>query len=153
MEENKGGEETQQTTYITDEHINKIYKPERQEEIHRNMWRRIFEEEEEEEEDIDSDEGDEEKRNTQQNVYIHLNNNLNRITPTQQMDLTRLNNNQLDRKIFIKDIKHIIKSIKNTAPGRSNINKITLKNLPEIALEGLKNIYNATLSAGYYPDA
>lgn len=139
------GETEPQPKYILNEYNNKIYQVEEQEAIHRQIWQNVFGEEE-----IDS--GDEEEENNQQHIYNYLNNNLHRITPTQCIDLNNLNNNIMDQEITTEEIIQTIKKSKNTAPGHSTINKTILSNLPPKAIDSLRNIYNASISAGYFPD-
>ena len=42
--------------------------------------------------------------------------------------------------------------MKKTCPGQSGINKTIMKKLPAVAIEKLRGIYNAALTAGYFPD-
>ena len=68
-------------------------------------------------------------------------------------DLTRLTgNNEIDTLITINEIKNTIKSIKSISPGESPINKPVLNHLPDKALKILQNIFNHSLSMGYFPN-
>lgn len=42
--------------------------------------------------------------------------------------------------------------MRKTCPGSSGFNKTILQQLPQRAIQNLTNIYNATISAGYFPD-
>ena len=59
--------------------------------------------------------------------------------------------NYLTRPVTTTDINIIINQFENKAPGKSGINKIMLIKLPEIAINNLKDILNATISFGYFP--
>ena len=51
-----------------------------------------------------------------------------------------------------EEIKLIIKEFKNRkAPGISGINKVMVMNLPDVAIDRLKEILNFTMSMGYFP--
>ena len=56
------------------------------------------------------------------------------------------------RKITIYEVKQIIKESKNNSPGESGYKKELLINVPDSAIEYLIDIFNAALSAGYFPD-
>ena len=124
---------------------NDIYSPEKKELVFRNIWRNIFHINEDENRNFDD------HNNTRVNNYINL--NLNQSNPFPNADLTRLNNNNyLARPISLAEIESIIKQLKNNAPGNSFISKLILTKLPNEAIESLANIYNLTLSLGYYPE-
>lgn len=58
------------------------------------------------------------------------------------------------RPITRNDILTTIQSFKNKkAPGQSKINKKILVKVPLNMIDALKNIYNAAVSAGYFPKA
>ena len=68
------------------------------------------------------------------------------------MDLQRLSvDHQLTRKIELPELRTAINMTKNTAPGKSQINKKQICMLPEKGIILLLNIYNAMLSTGYFP--
>ncbi len=60
--------------------------------------------------------------------------------------------NGIDTAITDAEIRYIIKSFENNTPGESRINKLILKNTPDIGINKLKNIFNHALSMGYFPD-
>ena len=134
---------TQHTHYILHNNT-KIYNTHQQERIHRNIWREVFNEEEEE---SDLDEENSER------VREFLQTNIQRTYPNHQADPTKFNNeNPLTSRINVNEIKGIIKAMKKSCPGESGINKTILKNLPESSLVKLKDIFDSTISAGYFPD-
>ena len=139
---NLTGQTTPDPHYILNENNIKKYKPEEKEQIHRNIWERVFKEEEDEE-------GEQENHN---NIRAFLNENIHRIHPYNNADTSRLNSTNLDKKINIEEIEYYIKKSKKTCPGSSGINKTILTNLPNKALISLANIFNAALSSGYFPD-
>lgn len=110
---------------------------------HRNHWEPIFQEA-----DVDLN-----NNNHENIVREFLNDNLDRITPFPTADPARLDSNSpFTCPITEEEISDIIKSMKKTCPGDSGFNKTILMNLPNISKYILKNIFNATISAGYFPD-
>ena len=101
--------------------------------------KKVFEEESSDTDDEDDEVGD------RHYIYTYLN-NLHRLTPYNNIDISRLNSTLLDKEITIEDTLNIIKHIKNTAPGNSGINKVILSTLPKKAIQALTKILNATLS-------
>ncbi len=70
-----------------------------------------------------------------------------------QSDLSRLNNqNHHVGEIDKEEIKRHIKRFKNKAPDFSKINKLILENITDKALNQLQNLFNASYSAGYFPN-
>ena len=81
--------------------------------------------------------------------FIH--NNHHRTVPFDTADLNRLNaQNYLTRPITATNIKDTIREFKNKAPGKSGVTKQVLSNLPETAINKIKDIYNLALSMGYF---
>lgn len=135
------GNSYQDTHYLKDTNNIKVYTDEGKEQVHREHWEQVFIDDDEEE--VDNDEI----------VYDYLRNNINRITPFEHSNLLRLGTSTIDRTIEIDEVKEIIHKLKRTSPGGSGINKIILNKLPDMAINRLTDIYNNTLSAGYFPDA
>ena len=90
--------------------------------------------------------------NTTEQVREHLQRNLHRTIPYDNTDLSRLDTDVTDSLITAEEVKNIINKLKKTSPGKSGINKKILTHLPDNAIKRLTNIYNNTLSAGYFPD-
>ena len=133
------GNSTAEPQYIKNTNNIKIYSNEGKEEIHRKYWEKVFDVE------IEDD-------NTTEKVLEHLQHNLHRTTPYDNTDQSRLNTGNTDTVITEDEVKNIIKKLKKTSPGKSGINKVILTHLPDNAITRLTNIYNNTLSAGYFPD-
>lgn len=120
----------------------KVYENHEKEQMHREYWKRIFEENEEE--------GDDE---TNTSVSHYLEQHIHRTYPHELSDITRLSDDDfLIKPISNEDIINTIKKMKNTCPGISGINKTILRQLPIESISTLKHIFNASLSAGYFPD-
>ena len=85
------------------------------------------------------------KRNT--DSYLQLRNE--DILPYDNADLTRLN--QDFPPVTEDEVKHLILHTKQKAAGESGITAKHLKNLPTAAISSLTNIFNLTLSCGYFP--
>lgn len=89
--------------------------------------------------------------------YRHVMETLNiqqeRITPFTNADITRLSGNTIiNCRISIFGVTHSIKKTKSTCPENSKINKTILSKIPAGVVNQLTITYNATLSAGYFPD-
>lgn len=137
------GQSTPTTHYLLDSTNTRHYTPQQQEELHREIWQEVFRD------DVEDDGEDE----TITTVKEFLDANRERITPHHTSDLSRLNGeNPLTDRITTEEINFIIKRLRKTCPGQSGINKTILSHLPLCAIERLAEIYNSTLSAGYFPD-
>ena len=135
------GNNTPHTHYLTDTNNTKHYIPEDQESLHRDTWSRIYQEDE----DIQNE--------TTHRVAQYIRQNIHRTTPQNNADASRLNSDPiLTPPIAREEIKNIIKHMRKTCPGSSGFNKTILQKLPQKAIQNLANIYNATTSAGYFPD-
>lgn len=140
---NLTGETIPTTHYLLDANNRKHYTPQEQEILHREVWQEVFGDdvEEDEENEIDT------------TVRNFLEENVDRITPYHSSDLTRLNSdNPLTEIITDGEVHQIIKQLRKTCPGQSGINKTILSHLPRNAISRLSQLYNSTLSAGYFPD-
>lgn len=128
--------------YIRNKHNNKVYTDREKEEVHREYWQEIFSGEEDGEED-----------HMENEIVLHnIRNNTHRTIPYNNSDITRLNTQHTDTTITTEELKNIIKQLKRTSPGRSGINKTILTHLPDTAIIRLTEIFNSTISAGYFPD-
>lgn len=72
--------------------------------------------------------------------------------PYENSDPDRLNNADISRPITEQELKKSLSKTKNTAPGPSKIRKVHIQKLPENAKLLLLDIFNASLSMGYFPD-
>ena len=87
------------------------------------------------------------------NVLNYLRQNGNRLTPHQAADPARLTGaTAMDCLISSEELRAAVRGSKATAPGHSAINKTILSHLPDQAMGRLRDILNAALSAGYFPD-
>lgn len=144
------GESEPEPHYILNGNNKKLYTPISQEIEHRKIWEKVFgDETSDTESDSNTEDDNDENR---PDVHAFLRDNSYRITPFNTADYSRLNTTPLDQEITPEDVNHTIKQSKNTAPGYSNINKIILNKLPTKAIQSLTNIFNASLSSGYFPD-
>lgn len=132
--------------YLTAPDNSKVYTDPEKELIHREHWKNVFTEN-------DNDDDPDEDEETTTTVRQFLTDNLHRQSPYPNSDLSRLeDNNFLSTPITNADVTRVINRMKKTCPGQSGINKTILKQLPKIAISKLTNIFNASLSAGYFPD-
>lgn len=140
---NLSGGSSPSPLYLIGPNNTRKYNEEEQEELHRDVWEDIFVEDEEEDDNINYE-----------HVREDLRHNADRTTPYHTADDNRLNNieDPMTEEVTTEEIKFLIKKMKKTCPGSSGINKTILKNLPDAALKRLVQIYNATISAGYFPD-
>lgn len=85
-------------------------------------------------------------------IEEYLDNNTEICSTFDTSDITRLQGDQhTSILITINEIQATIRTFTNDPPGETNINKSTLKNLPESALLKLQWLFNHTLSMGYFP--
>ena len=85
-------------------------------------------------------------------VTAWLDQHNHRTTPHHTVDSGRLSpNHPLSMKIDAAELRTAINKTKNTSPGKSKIDKKQISMLPENGLHFLLTIYNAMLSAGYFP--
>ena len=111
--------------------------------LYNKTWKNVFRISPEE--NINFDQQNEDR------VENFIRNNKQRIEPYHTADLNRLEaDNYLTRPITSKNITDIIKEFKNKAPGKSEINKQILANMPTIAIDRLKQILNLAISMGYF---
>lgn len=134
------GSNTLTDTYLSDQNGQRHYTDIGKETIHTSIWENVFQAEEDG--DVDNDE-----------VLDFLRVNLERTTPYGSADPARLTGaSTMDCRISTQELVRAIRKSKNTCPGSSGINKTILSHLPECALGRLRAIFDAALSAGYFPD-
>ena len=137
------GHHTPDPHYIFNANNEKCYTNIEMEGVHREIWQTILNTDNENDED-----------NTHENeIKDYLQHNIHRITPHNNADPTRLDNeNMITQETTPLEIKTIIKQMKKTCPGQSGINKTILSRIPPVAVATLAGILNSSLSAGYFPD-
>lgn len=131
--------------YLLDNHNTKVYSATRKEQLHRQIWQSIFTEEIKEDEDKKA-------VTNEETVNIFLANNIHITTPHHTSNLLRLSQNYTISETTSQEISTIIKHMMKTCPGSSEIDKTILSHLPIESVTQLKSIFNATVSAGYFPD-
>lgn len=121
-----------------------ITEDEEKEDAHRTIWSEVFKISQEDNLFCSRD------KDIEVDNFLLRNQNLH--TPDNNTDLNRLRGeNDIDRLISMREIETTINTFKNNTPGQSKINKVILKHLPENAIKILQNIFNHTLSIGYFP--
>ncbi|KAG0702596.1 hypothetical protein GWK47_025047 [Chionoecetes opilio] len=79
--------------------------------------------------------------------------NLRRSTPYESADPTRLGGaSELDCLISSGELRGVLRRSRSSCPGVSGINKAILSYISGLAMDRLRDILNAALSAGYFPD-
>ena len=140
---NLSGSNTPNPHYLLDHNNTKVYTDSGKAQLHKQIWSNIYTE--------DDDYNGEEETIEEVNNFHRINHQ--RLTPYHTGDITRLRaDNYLTTQISNNEIETIINKLKKTCPGESGINKTILKHIPKEAITRLKNIFNASLSAGYFPD-
>ena len=119
-----------------------LNRPQDQEPIYRQYWQTIFTAEDPDENEFDYDHIG--------TVEDTVNDRIDQIIPYDYGDLTRLN--QTCPPITTNDVKDKIKKMRHKAPGPNQLTALQLKQLPDNMTKYLTDIYNQTLSAGYFPD-
>lgn len=132
-------------TYILDHDGAKVFENREKEKVFRRIWENNFKITEEENEAFDEE--------NEERVHGFLRENFDKIIPNYDIDYTVFNNSDIVKsKVRIEEAKILIKASKNTAPGSSGINREVLLHLPDNALQYLIDIFNDTLTLGYFPD-
>ena len=132
--------------YLTKPDGGKVYTDQNKLKLYHEIWTNIFKISEDENRNFDPI--------NERRVNETLRNNTERIQPYLTSDLSRLlEDDPLLRPMQIADLKRIIKSMKNKAPGKSGIRKNVMEKCPEIALVKFKELINHALSIAYFPEA
>ncbi len=139
------GKKTTYTNYMKDSEGRKYYSDKEKCNLMENTWKDVFKISEEDDYNFDRVYAD------QINDYINANHNRVDTFPT--VDLNRLNTvDYHTREITLEEVKTYIRRSKKKAPGSTKINNQILQKCTNKTLEQLKNIFNACLSMGYFPD-
>ena len=121
----------------------RLYDPQRQEPVFRQFWQNVFTDEDPDNNNFDYD--------SIQQIKDSVNDRLNRTVPYDNSDLTRLDNNQCP-PITMTELTDVIKAMKHKAPGPNKLTAHQLKKLPDNMTQYLTDIFNHSLTAGYFPD-
>jgi len=139
------GKNTTNIKYMKDKDGNKYFTDKEKCNLMEKTWKDVFRITDEEENNFDKNHSEHIDR------YININNNRVKSYPT--VDINRINTeNYHTREITLEEIKTFIKRSKKKTPGSTKINKVILEKCTEKTLEQLKNIFNACLSVGYFPN-
>ena len=122
----------------------KLYDPRQQEPIFRDYWKNIFTSEDPNNNNFDYE--------FTENIENQLNERTERITPRNNSDMNRLNINNCP-PISHTEVTDVIKAMKHKAPGPNKLTANQLKNLPPNMTNFLTEIFNHSLSAGYFPNS
>ena len=122
----------------------KLYDPRLQEPIFRDYWKNIFTSEDPNDNNFDYE--------FTENIENQLDERTERITPHNNSDINRLNINNCP-PISHTEVTDVIKAMKHKAPGPNKLTANQLKNLPPNMTNFLTEIFNHSLSAGYFPNS
>lgn len=126
-------------TYLLDDNRHKRHSDRDKATVHSELWRHTFQDN-----DVDDD---------NPTVINYMNENIHRTSPFHTADTDRLTGQtHLDCEISSVELTDVIRGSKMTCSGSSKINKNVLSHLPGYAWSRLRNVFNAALSAGYFPD-
>ena len=136
------GNASNKSPYIIHNEI-KIYDPRQQEPIFIDYWKNIFTSEDPNDNNFDYE--------FTENIENQLDERTERITPHNNSDINRLNINNCP-PISHTEMTDVIKAMKHKAPGPNKLTAKQLKNLPPNMTNFLTEIFNHSLSAGYFPN-
>ena len=122
----------------------KLYDPRQQEPIFRDFWKNIFTSEDPNDNNFDYE--------FTENIEYKLDERTERITPYNNSDINRLNINNCP-PISHTEVTDVIKAMEHKAPGPNKLTANQLKNLPPNMTNFLTEIFNHSLSAGYFPNS
>ncbi len=129
---------------MNDTEGNKYFSDKEKCDLMEKTWKDVFK--------ITDEEGNNFDKQHSDHIDRYINVNINRIKSFLTADMNRLNTeNYHTREITLEEIKAYIRRSKKEAPGSTKINKQILEKRTDKTLEQLKNIFNACLSAGYFP--
>ena len=130
--------------YLVNTRNEKVFEVDGKLELHRENWQEVFQ--------ISPEENAQYNQAHEARINEHLREYNNELRTYADADLSRLNEEDLMTKpVTTEDVKRIIKSFKNKAPGKSGISRVILINLPEEAYINYTTIINYTISMGYFP--
>ena len=138
------GNQKQHMPYLRDEHNNKLRLPSEKAALFTRHYTKLYTENSMEE---DEDLGFDMENIATTNHYISE--NMSNIQPFQNADTDRLD--ITFPPISFDELKKLIMSRKQKAPGPSKITARHLKNLPDSMIRILADIFNKTMSLGHFP--
>ena len=123
---------------------NRIYDPKQQEPIYRQHWQTIFSDNDPDDNNFNYDFINE--------IETVMTNRIDAITPHDTSDTNRFHFNDCPA-IDHSEVLTAIRQLKNKAPGPNKLTARQLKGLPPKMTLFLTDIFNHSLSAGYFPDS
>ncbi len=139
------GKQMYNINYMKDNEGNKYFSDQEKCNLMENTWKDVFRISEEEDSYFDARHSD--------HIDSFININHDRVNTFQTVNLNRINtDNYHTRAITLEEIKSYIGRAKKKAPGSTKINIQILEKCTFKTLEQLKNIFNACLSIGYFPN-
>ncbi|KAG0420146.1 RNA-directed DNA polymerase from mobile element jockey [Dictyocoela roeselum] len=130
-----------QQKYMKDHNNKEIYDDKGKEKLFREYWSKVFKISVEENAEFDHD--------TELEVNNYIIDNTEKIVTYPRVDNNRLADSI--NPVQMCELKKIINSMKQKAPGEDEITKYHLINMPNNMLLNLQKIINASLSIGHYP--
>ena len=139
------GKSYEPKSYMLNDQNEKVWTVQEKETLHRHYWSKNFK--------ISNAENARFDPENERRVETFHEEQGDRLQPHATADFSRLEwNNPLMRRITPREIRETIRSFKNgKAPGLSGINKMMLEKAPNKVICRLGEIFNACLSAGYFP--
>lgn len=131
--------------YLLDQQNNKIETLEGKERQHQEVWEEVFAGEF----DVEGNESEEQAAH----VKHYIQENIHRSSPDNTVNTDRLDSlTPMTVPINTHETKEIIKHMKISCLGSSEINKTIMKSLPPNAIKRITDIFNSALLASYFPD-
>ena len=136
-----GGNSRTEQRYLKNSNGEDIYEEEGKEQLFRNYWQNVFKISEEENESFDKAIEEEVKQCLEENKLQ---------IETLEISNTERRNEDIEL-VTEREIRNLIKTFKQRAPGSDGITKYHLDHLPLNIIRNLANIYNTGLKIGYFP--
>ena len=131
-----GGQETKETKYLRDHDNNPVHDPEGKEELFRRHCSRVFRISEEDNRNFD--------RDSEDLVENRLREFEDWLRPVVGLD-------RIGDFVSVRDLRDVIRSFRQRAPGADGITKYQLERLPDVIMRNLATIYNSAMQIGYFP--
>ena len=136
------GNSTTNSPYLIHNDV-KLTDPHDQEPIYRDYWKTVF--------CADDPDGNNFDYDSIERTEDALSNRLDQTTPFNNSDISRLDNTHCP-PITLTELDDTIKTMRHKAPGPNGLTAHQVKNLPHNMRQYLTDIFNHSLSAGYFPD-
>lgn len=136
------GNDKQILTFIKDQNGIPLYTDKEIESAFRREWKNVFR--------ISDEENDEFDEDHELIIKEWMETRLDRTFPSEITDLSKIRESG---EITEGELFHNLRTFKEKTPGFSGITRNMLLNSPTNIINSLINIFNASLSSGYFPDA